>query len=180
MHSLYSYRTVGSLVADRMENHPRTTLEFHFEGKEDFLRLRCDLRHPRLQVWGKDGDTQTRRSWDKSQFREATPDTVLVTLADTVARIHLLGEWVEPQHWDSWEEFEDWLVGGPDRRITLRLSQELAARVREAAQATGLTQQEYLLRVVQTAAGFPSAVPRGFTPYRGTLPGAKPPSEATN
>jgi hypothetical protein len=181
MHSLYSYRTVGSLVADRMENHPGTTLEFHFEGKDEFLRLRCDIRHPRLQVWGKDADTPTRRPWDKSQFRETTPDTVLVALADTVTRIQLLGEWVEPEHWDSWEEFEDWLVGGPDRRVTLRLSQDLAARVREAAQASGLTQQEYLLRVVQAAASPPfSPGPSGFTPYRGALPRPKPPSEATN
>ena len=104
-------RRVYRALKTPTDNNPRTDpiLAFHFEGKNDYIMLRCN-KVPELSIKGKDQTAGEVKFFAYSDFSDCGEADVLFKLKGEINLIELYPKGaIEAQSFKSWSEFEHWL-----------------------------------------------------------------------
>ncbi len=104
-------RRVYRALKTPTDNNPRTDpiLAFHFEGKNDYIMLRCN-KVPELSIKGKDQTAGEVKFFAYSDFSDCSEADVLFKLKGEINLIELYPKGaIEAQSFQSWSEFEHWL-----------------------------------------------------------------------
>lgn len=93
-------------------DNDRTTdpiLAFHFEGKDDYIILRCN-KEPEVSIKGKSQTAGEVKFFAYSDFREYGEQDVIFKLKEHLKLIELYGKGaIQKLTWESWDKFTRWL-----------------------------------------------------------------------
>ena len=101
------YRSLKTPSDNNRKSDP--ILAFHFEGKQDFILMRCN-KVPEISIKGKDQTAGEVKFFAYSDFADYDADDVIFKLKDEVELIELYRKGaIDALSWKSWVEFIRWL-----------------------------------------------------------------------
>ena len=130
----------------------RTTdpiLAFHFEGKDDYILVRCN-KQPEISIKGKGQTAGEVKFFAYSEFKDYQEKDVIFKLKDDVSLIELYSKGaIQKLTWDSWDKFCHWLESrdGDGVQISLKLPCLVYATVKNQKPSM----QNYIVEAVKAA-----------------------------
>lgn len=144
-------RRVYRALKTPTDNNPRTDpiLAFHFQGKEDYIMLRCN-KAPELSIKGRDQTAGEVKFFAYSDFADQGEDDVLFKLKDEITLIELYRKGaIEAQSFKSWGEFERWLDGLDENGVQISL--KLPCLVYSAVRNQPPSMQNFIVEAIKKA-----------------------------
>ena len=130
----------------------RTTdpiLAFHFEGKQDYILLRCN-KEPEVSIKGKEQTAGEVKFFAYSDFKDCSEDDVLHKLKDDLTLIELYSKGaLRKLTWDSWDKFCRWLDSLDEDGVQISL--KLPCLVYRAVKGQKPSMQNYIVESVKAA-----------------------------
>lgn len=144
-------RRVYRALKTPTDNSPRTDpiLAFHFEGKADYIMLRCN-KVPELSIKGKDQTAGEVKFFAYSDFSGFAEADVLFQLKDECTLIELYRKGaVDAQSFQSWAEFDRWLETLDENGIQISL--KLPCLVYAAVRNQPPSMQNFIVEAIKKA-----------------------------
>jgi hypothetical protein len=144
-------RRVYRALKTPTDNSPRTDpiLAFHFQGKEDYIMLRCN-KAPELSIKGKDQTAGEVKFFAYSDFSDFGEADVLFKLRDEIILIELYRKGaIEAQSFKAWAEFERWLETLDENGVQISL--KLPCLVYAAVRNQPPSMQNFIVEAIKKA-----------------------------
>jgi hypothetical protein len=133
-------------------DNDRTTdpiLAFHFEGKNDYVLLRCN-KDLEVSIKGKEQTAGEVKFFAYSDFRDHTESNVIFNLQADLSLLELYGKGaVQKMSWDSWDSFCRWLDSLDEDGVQISL--KLPCLVYGAVKDQEPSMQNFIVEAVKGA-----------------------------
>ena len=130
----------------------RTTdpiLAFHFEGKDDYILVRCN-KQPEISIKGKGQTAGEVKFFAYSEFKDYQEKDVIFKLKDDVSLIELYSKGaIQKLTWDSWDKFCHWLESLDEDGVQISL--KLPCLVYATVKNQKPSMQNYIVEAVKAA-----------------------------
>jgi len=130
----------------------RTTdpiLAFHFEGKDDYILVRCN-KQPEISIKGKGQTAGEVKFFAYSEFKDYQEKDVIFKLKDDVSLIELYSKAaIQKLTWDSWDKFCHWLESLDEDGVQISL--KLPCLVYATVKNQKPSMQNYIVEAVKAA-----------------------------
>lgn len=144
-------RRVYRALKTPSDDNPRTDpiLAFHFEGKQDYIMLRCN-KVPEVSIKGKDQTAGEVKFFAYSDFRDYAEVDVLFRLKDEIRLIELYRKGaIEAVQFRTWKEFVAWLDTLDENGVQISL--KLPYLVYHAVRGQPPSMQNFIVEAIKRA-----------------------------
>jgi hypothetical protein len=144
-------RRVYRALKTPSDDNPRTDpiLAFHFEGKNDYIMLRCN-KVPEVSIKGRDQTAGEVKFFAYSDFKDYAEPDVLFRLKDDIRLIELYRRGaIEAVQFRTWKDFVVWLDALDENGVQISL--KLPYLVYQSVRRQPPSMQNFIVEAIKKA-----------------------------